>query len=519
MPDERALSLVFPVGGLHEHLPFTRQPEGTCPDVQNMRPHDPGTGRSRGAQRPGLSRHINAQVNSTAAVQCLDRFVTYAAYSGANTLDTRTIKGIAVAGGTIKTFTSSFATPTNGSTALASAAPVIHSTSFYDDVYFADGTNTKFYDSSTDTVSAWPSTAGSHPGGGCRLIATYRNRIILSGLASDPQNFFASAVGLPGDFDYSPATITSEIAFAGNSGNAATIPDKITALCPIPQSDVMLFGCDHSIYQMTGDIAAGGKIDDLSTTIGMAYGKAFCFNPEGLCYFFGSRGGVYVVAANSTPTRLTGDKIDERLASVDLSDTLVTMAWDDRQQGACLFFTPLDGSASTNYFYDQRNDSWWKDVFADANHNPVSVHLFDGDTEGDRAILTGSQDGYIRKIDITATNDDASAISSYIYIGPLYFKGAANVLLKELQATLGVSSSDVTLEVFKGESAQAAFTATVPSFTDTIIAGRNWARHPRTRDETLFLKLSNSVASQAWAMEKIDVVLRGTGRRLQRTFG
>ncbi len=521
MPTYRDITLSFPLGGLDEYKSFTRQPEGTAPDVQNVRPHDPGTGRARGAQRSGLSKYLAAQLNSSNQIPCLDKFVTSNAYSAANTLGVRTVKGIGVAGGTVKTFTSGgFATPTNGSSAFSSTAPVIYSTNFFDDVYFCDGTNTKYYDSSADTVSTWSASAGSFPVSGSdypRLICTYNNRIVLSGLDGDPQNFFATAAGTPGDFDYSPATITSEIAFAGNAGNAATIPDKIMALAPIPDSDVLIFGCDHSIFQMSGDVAAGGRIDRLSDTVGMAWGRPYCFNPQGLMYFFGSRGGVYAMAANSKPRRLTGDRIDERLASVDLSDNLVQMLWDDRQQGAHLFITPLDNAASTNYFYDQRTDSWWKDVFATANHNPTSTLIFDGDTESDRAGLIGTQDGYIQKIDTAATNDDATAISSHVYFGPLYYQGAESVRLLEITGILAAGSSDVTFEIFSGDNIEEAFNATVPAYKGTWSAERNYTHTPRTMGGALFIKVSNTTSAQTWSIEKIDVRLTPVGHSIYKS--
>lgn len=512
------VSARFPVGGLNEITAFEDQPGDSTPDAQNVRPFDPGTGRARGGQRPGLSRHINARVSGANPVQCLEKFVEYNAYSGATSLDTRTIKFVAVSNGTVKVGTTTYSTPTNGVSALASTVPLITAANFYDDVYFADGNNTKYLDTSADEVKSWPSTAGSHPGAGCRLVCTYNNRVVLSGLASDPQNFFASAVGAPGDFDYSPTTVTSTQAFAGNLGEAATIPDKITALIPIPNSDVLILGGDHSIAQMSGDIAAGGRMDQLSDTIGVAWGEAFCFNREGQVYFWSSRGGLGIVAANHVPRILSEDSLPDELASIDLSDTLVRLLWDDRFQGVWIFITPLDGSATTNYFFDERTKTFWKDVFADANHNPVSVLLFDGDDPNDRVGLIGCQDGYVRALDKDSADDDASAISSYVYIGPFQSPNHVNVVLNELTATLANGSSNVTYEIFVGDNAEEAFNATGVFVTGTWAAGRNIARRKRVNARSFWLKLSNSTSGETWSMETVDCVLRETGRQYSRVF-
>lgn len=519
MVKKKEKNIGWPVGGLHENFAFANQPDRTTADVQNVRAYDPNSGRSRGGQRPGLVRHINSLVNSTNTIQNINHFVTSNAYSGATTLSTRTIKGIVVAGGTIKTFTTSYATPTNGGSALSATAPVIYSTRFFDDIYFADGTNIKYYDSSADEVKAWAASAGTFPISGSdypRLIATYNNRIVLSGLDGDPQNFFATAVGTPGDFNYSPATITSTIAFAGNTGQAATIPDKIHCLIDTPAGDTLIFGCDHSIFQMSGDIAAGGRIDLVSGTVGMAWGRPFAVNPDGITYFFGSRGGVYAMASGMAPRRLTGDRIDERLATISMASSLITMAWDDRQQGVYLFITPLGGGATTNYFYDQRNDSWWKDVHATNAMNPVGVHLYDGDTESDRRILLGGQDGYMRSISMSATNDDTATISSYVYLGPITL--SQTVCVEELYAVLASGSSDVAFELYAGPDAENAFNSTAVVYNGTWSAGSNRPRRPKTRDKYIWIKVLNSTASQTWAMESISVIVSEGSRLMRRVF-
>ena len=46
----------WPVNGLVDSVAYENQPRGSSVDLQNVRAYDPGTGRSRGAQRAGLAK-------------------------------------------------------------------------------------------------------------------------------------------------------------------------------------------------------------------------------------------------------------------------------------------------------------------------------------------------------------------------------------------------------------------------------------------------------------------------------
>ena len=79
---------------------------------------------------------------------------------------------------------------------------------------------------------------------------------------------------------------------------------------------------------MNGDPMAGGRIDLVTDTIGMAWGRPYCKDPTGAIWFFGSRGGVYRMALGSQPERVR-QAIEERLAEVNVATTIVRMVWDD----------------------------------------------------------------------------------------------------------------------------------------------------------------------------------------------
>ncbi len=436
---------------------------------------------------------------------------------------TRSIKTTVVVDGDVYVLTSSAATlATGGNNALANDA-LVFSQAAFGKIYFVDGTNYKVFDPSSDTVSTWTaSNGGTLPISGsdtARLICLWGGRIVLAGVAGDEHNYFMSEQGDPLDFDYSPATITDTQAVAGNNGPAGLIGDVIQTLLPY-SDDLLLFGCDHSIYQMAGNPMAGGRVDTITNTVGMAWGRPWCKNDVGVIYFFGSRGGVYRMAPGNYPERITETRIDERLAEIDVSTHVVKLTWNDRKQGVDVWVSPLNAAtATTHYFYDERADAWLPTTFDNANHNPLAVHVFDGDDPDDRVTLLGTRDGYILKDDLAALDDDGTAIDSYVYLGPLLAGGGADrFLLDELQATLGVGSGDVTFEVFDGDSAEAAYNKTSPRFTGTWSAGRNRSDRRRAVGHAIYLKLSHDTSGEGWSMEQLLAAIRETGPRRGRDF-
>lgn len=505
MPRIVTTEIGWPQRGIHKSLAFHRQPPETTPSALNVRSFDPVTGRSRGSQRAGISKYLAAQLNSSNAIQCLDTVTTSSAYASATSMVVRSVVGVGVAGGTVKKFTSAgFTAATNGSSALSSTAPVIFSAELFGVVYFADGTNTKKWTASTNTVAAWSASAGTFPTNGGtypRLIEMWRGRIIMAGLVGDEHNWFMSKLGDATNFDYTGTD--EDTAVAGNNSKAGKMGDIIN--CIIPWSDeICLFGGDHSIWIFYSDPAAGGRLAQLTNITGMAFGRPWCIDPYGNVWFFGSRGGVYrMVSGNGLPERMTADTIDEELAEVDLTKVSVRMEWNDREQGVHLFLTDLTGGTSSHYFYDVRNQAWWKDQLGSVSYNPVCTLTMDGDTSSDRAMLMGCRDGYLRKWDIDADDDDSTAIDSYCYIPITAGKHPGKLLLRELQPVLANNSGQMYYQGFCGPSTEDAVNAGTASFSGIWREGRNPSLRRGMRGDAMFLKVGGNLANSTWALESL----------------
>ena len=518
--------LHFPLVGIDLSTAFDRQPARPIADGrygkstrigQNVRAFEPATNRSRGGQRAGLTKYIDARPSGGNFIQGMASIVGvgYTAPGGGvqSSQSGRVVTLVVVSNGNISVAdagTNSWATTVGGTGALSSSGTIFSAVN-NQKMYFADGTNWKKYDPATNTVSAWEASAGSLPtdadGNKPRLICTWRGRTVLSGLLKDAQNWFMSAVGDPTDFDYSPSAITATQAVAGNNSPLGQVGDVVTALAPY-NDDVLLIGGDHTIWRITGDPMAGGQIDLISDSIGMAWGEPWCKDPYGNIYFVSNRCGIYVLTPGAAPLRIS-QQVEQLLQTVNTGANTIRLIWDDRFQGLHVFCTVTEAPASaTHLFWEYRTGAWWTDVFGNDDHNPLCCTVFDGNLPEDRVALIGSWDGYVRYFDAAATTDDGTEIESEVVLGPILTKDMDEVLLKDLQAVLGSESADVGFAVYVGETAEEALESD-PVLEGAWTAGRNYSNLVRRSGHAIYVKLT---ATEPWAIEAVRARIAGTGK-------
>lgn len=422
----------------------------------------------------------------------------------------RSLRLIAVVGGDIYKIVAGVPSLVTGGAGLLDPSARVQSVEAFGRLYFVDGSNYVQYDPQTDTASVWVASAGTLPNNGgntARLICLYRGRIVLSGVSGDDSNWFMSKVGDPDDWDYAPATPTVIDAVAGNSSDAGMCPDIVTALIPY-SDDELIFGGDHSINRLSGDAQETGRIDLISNVIGVAWGRAWTKDPDGATYFFGMRGGVFrLETRGGFPQRISGEKIDDRLRDLSVSDAVVRMAWNDFEQLLHVFIHNLDGSVSESVTWDKRRQAWWVDTLANSNHRGIAIHTFDGDEPDDRAILIGGRDGHIYKLDPDATDDDGTAIDSHVLWGPIKSSSGVSIQITEISLTLADTADDVDVYLFAGASAEEAFAkaeAATPDWSATAGAGRNPSFRPMVRGYYVYAQIRQQTGS-GWAFEQMRV--------------
>lgn len=502
------VEMQWPIGGVSDLRAVDRQATGkgqapTCVDARNVRTRDSTTGRWRGAQRGGHSRYINSTVSGANPVQRLGHVV---GTTGAS----RTMYPFAVSAGNILGVTAgpAYTGATGGSGALSSTFAYIGSAVHNGVVYFADGANYKKWTAATNTASNWTASAGTIPANGSnkpRLICEYRGRILLSGVSGDDQNIFGSKVGDPTDWDYAGGLATSAWALNADNG-PGVMSDAVTALIPF-SDDLLLIGGDHTLNIMSNDPSDGGRIDLISSDTGIAYGHAWCKDPSGVVYFFGSRGGLWKMSVDAAPEQVSM-AIDKRLQDVDLSANKVVMAWDDREKVVMIYITNLAGGASVHYCYEPLTGAFWPDNFATAGHNPMCVHVLDGDAVGDRVLLLGCLDGYTRKTNPTGKDDDDAAISSYVWMGPWKSLGKG-LILRGIQIHLATTSDPITGGVYKGYSGQDAF-ASAAFYTHAWTAARKHAERKKALGNVIYYRISDATLTKAWQFESGVVEIEET---------
>lgn len=433
----------------------------------------------------------------------------------------RTAQLLAVSNGTIKKVAASGAPsiPTGGSGALSTASNYIESTVLNGVAYFVDGTTYKQYKGKDDAVTTWKATSGGQIPPRCRLITNWRNRIVLAG---DPDNgslWHMSAQGEPDNWDQFPPEPLATQAISGNNQNqtAGMVPDIINTMIPF-DDDILIFGGDHSIWKMTGDPMAGGELDLVSDITGIAFGRPWAKDPDGVIYFVGSRGGLYRMTAGSRPERISQRTIERLLNdSIDFSTHFIRMFynWDD--EGLHILQFPFDTvSQVKHFFWDSKHDAPYEDSYSLTSTGALDIQptagiVIDGDAPDDRAFVLGCSDSYLRKWDRSARDDDGTRIVSKAIRGPLAGSDETQEYkFDKVEVVLAPDQQGVTLSMFASDE---AVNIGVPVHTDQIGPGRNGYSSRRMRGSACWISYENGAVGQRWSEESASIRVIPAGRK------
>lgn len=433
----------------------------------------------------------------------------------------RTQYVFAVSNGTIYRIdvsTQTKTTPSGGTSALITGTGWVDSSpGVGGDLFWVDGTNVRRWTAAANTVVNWASavTAGSfpaHSGNYPRLVALWRSRIVLSGITTDAHNWFMSRQSDPLDWNYGADAGDAQRAVAGNNTDAGLVGDVITALIPYDK-DRLIFGGDHTLFLMTGDPTFGGEIELVSSSTGIAFGKAWAMDHNQTVYFYGSD-GVYRYIPGGRPENITAGRLDQAMRSVNLSTHRVRLEWDRAFARLHVFVTQIATGTSTHFCWEQRADAWWVDQYPDA-HGPISTFVLDADSPNDRRVLLGTRDGYILKLDPAATSDDGTAISSYCFFPPIRkTDGMEEQVLNSLAVTLSKATTNVLLDVYASEEAESLYDSSTSAKTTRTFTrgGRHTEDRRRVRGANLGIKLYNSTLDKVWSVEDVIAEIEVAGK-------
>jgi len=397
--------------------------------------------------------------------------------------------------------------------------------------YFVDGTPTIYYvdvlGGSFADVHVFSAGEGSLPQNGQygpSIIAFYRDRMVLAGVGKDEQTFFMSRSGVHDDFDYGQRDEAAAV--AGNVSLGANVGSPIRALIPW-RDDILIFGCDRSIWRMVGDIAAGGSIQLVTDAVGVFGPHSWTTDPAGMLYFMGET-DFYRMDPGGGLKNLSGLRFHQFFADLDRANDTVTVLWDTTRQGCHIFITkpaPDPGESepvSTHVWWDARTDSFWK-VQIPKVYDPTCAVDFSGDTDDVRAAMLGNRAGYVQKFDDLMLTDEGTVIVSHVYFGPLLPSGdirqakcnGINAKMGDLPAVLADTDSfhvDWTLQA--GTDPKAALVA--PTETRTGSFDTDGFQKPfglRASGSAFFLKLSNDEPGKTFAIDHISGRFLPAGRQ------
>ena len=441
---------------------------------------------------------------------------------------------VAVSGGNMyqsSVSLATFALVSGGSSAFDETNPALMADTAFQKLFVADGisANYQYLDFADTTLKDWAGdiTDGSLPQGttdttlGCRFLAVYRGRVVLSGLKEEPQNWFMSRAGDPFDFDYSPTVPDATQAVAGNNSEAGELGDIVTALAPY-QDDLMVMGGANSVWVMRGDPAAGGQIDNIVRGIGIVGPHAWCFDDVGNFYFFAVN-GLYRISAGlgTQPELISKNKLDTTFADLDVSAQYIRMEYDPIWQGVHIFNVSeaepsSNALAPMHYFWDSRNNGFWPDQYP-ASIGPTATLYFNDDNPERSGVVLGGWDSYLRQFDDGAADDDGTAITSRVqFAAENPGLAMADSKLSEIHINLDRQSDDLTLNVYSGQTVEDAVRDANLRFARTLVAGKNNAIRQRARGAAIVFEVTQSATASTWAYENGLAIFETQGKTRRR---
>ena len=381
------------------------------------------------------------------------------------------------------------------------------------------------YDNDTTTYGSMPAKA--------YLGCLYRGRNVLAGNPAYPHQWYMSKIGDPWNWVY--ASTDPLTAAAGNAADAGETGDIVRALIPY-KDDYLIFGCASTIWVLTGDPAAGGEIDEVDLTVGMFGANSWCFDGDGNLYFWGTAGIYKIPLGFRSIENLTEISLPDLISDegADPSSHRITMAYDRKRHGILICITKLSDGTNSNYWYDLK----LKGLFPESYPNecgPYSLFYYAANDTDYTDLLVGCKDGYIRKFDDTAKDDNTGSsstdpISSYV-VWPIQHltedndkEGKLTSLTIELAGGAGANGSNtfpdtdaVSYDIHVGDDAETVIEDIrdgATPFTTGILSGTGRKARIRTRARGAYLAIRfyNSTATETWAVNKIFGEIKEAGK-------
>ena len=362
------------------------------------------------------------------------------------------------------------------------------------------------------------------------LGAWYRGRAILSGNPNDPHQWYMSRQLNPFDFAY--VALDAQTPVAGTNADAGKVGDIVRALIPF-HDDFMIFGCASSMHYLQGDPAAGGELHSIDDFSGIFGARSWCFDKIGDLYLFGDDGISRIKRGSLFVENLSGLNLPQLLKdrAADPKTHRIVLGYDKRRDGIGIEITLLEDGSNSNYFYDIKGEGFFPESYPN-ECGVYSMLYYPSNTESNADLLLGCKDGYLRKFDDIAKDDNKGATGQTISSNVLMpiqdlssedddGQGRLNSVTLELSGGASggshSNSDGVTLDVHVRDSAETLVEAVkdgdTPLITRTFTGpGRQKRIREKARGKWLGILLKNSLATKSWSLSKLSINSKLAGR-------
>lgn len=251
----------------------------------------------------------------------------------------------------------------------------------------------------------------------------------------------------------------------------------------------------------------------VSDITGMSFGRPWCKDPAGVLYFFGSQGGIFRWVPGSRPERVSEFKIERELSEIDLGTYFIRLAYNKKDEGIHILQCPFGagGTLVSHWFLELKTDAFAEDVFGLTDHTnvqPTAVCVIDGDEFDDRAVLFGSEDGYVRRWDKAAKSDDTRSdgttkipIDARVMFGPLEAEYGAGMetQFSGLTVVLAEAEDGARYELFASETPDSVGQSLR---SGALTPGRNPPKWDRVTGPYCFVRLRNTASEERFSFER-----------------
>jgi hypothetical protein len=362
------------------------------------------------------------------------------------------------------------------------------------------------------------------------LGAWYRGRAVLSGNPEDPHQWYMSRQLNPFDFAY--VALDAQTPVAGTDADAGKVGDIVRALIPF-HDDYMIFGCATSMHYLQGDPAAGGEMHSIDDFGGIYGAQSWCFDKRGDLYFVGTDGISRIKKGTVNITNLNQLSIPLMLEDEDIDPSThrITCGYDKRRDGVIIAITLLADGSNSNYFYSIRAEGFFPETYPD-ECGAYSLLYYPSNSSVESDLLIGGRDGYVRKFDDLAKDDDIGGSDQIIESNCLMpivdmsvddDNGRGRLLSTTLTTAGGRVAGEykdtdgLTMDIHVADDSETlvedVIDGATPIHSETVSGpGRQLRFRGKARGKWLGILIKNNTAAQSWALGKLSVEDKLAGR-------